>query len=410
MKRKPGEYEEKDKKVKYSHEDGIEPCDWGFATKAIHAGQPPDPISGAVNIPISLATTFVQKSPGVHQGFEYSRSGNPTRKAFEELIATLEGAKYGLAFSSGLATLATIVNMLEKDDHVICGDDVYGGTNRYLNKVAKPMGINSTLVDMSSLDKVKASFTEKTKLLWLETPTNPTLKIFDIKALSEMAHQHGAMVVVDNTFMTPFFQQPLKLGADIVVHSVTKYLGGHSDVVMGVLAMSDEKKYEKMKFLQNAIGAVPSPFDCYMAMRGVKTLPIRMQAHEKNAQAVAAFLEGHAKVDKVIYPGLKSHPEYALAKQQMSGFGGMITFFLKGGLKESRTFLESLKIFALAESLGAVESLAEHPAIMTHASVPPAQRKELGISDSLIRLSVGIEDLDDLLKDLRQALDAVELA
>jgi cystathionine gamma-lyase len=381
----------------------------GFGTKAIHAGQRADPITGAVVVPISLATTFVQTSPGVHTGFEYSRTGNPTRQAFEANIAALEKGKYGLAFASGSAATVTIINMLNSGDHVISIDDVYGGTNRYFQKVATPSnGISFSFVDFTVEGAFEKAITPKSKLVWLETPTNPTLKIADIKAISTIAKKHNLIVVVDNTFASPYLQTPLELGADIVVHSVTKYLGGHSDVVMGVLATSHETIYTRLKFLQNSIGAVPAPFDCYLALRGVKTLHLRMREHSKNAMSIATFLEGHPLVERVIYPGLPSHPQHTLASTQMRGFGGMITFFLKGGLPESRQFLENLHLFALAESLGAVESLAEHPVIMTHASVPPEQRKLLGISDNLIRLSVGVEDIEDLLADLKNALARVQ--
>lgn len=298
--------------------------------------------------------------------------------------------------------------MLKSGDHVISIDDVYGGTNRYFNKVARPSNnLEFTMVDFTKPGALEAAIQPNTKLVWLETPTNPTLKIVDIEAISAVAKKHNLIVVVDNTFASPFLQTPLDLGADIVVHSVTKYIGGHSDVVMGVLATSNEEIYTKLKFLQNSMGAIPAPFDCYMALRGLKTLHLRMREHSKNALEVATFLESHPLVDSVIYPGLASHPQHELAKRQMRGFGGMITFFIKGGLDESRVFLESLKLFALAESLGAVESLAEHPVIMTHASVPPEQRKALGISDSLIRLSVGCEDIADILADLKKAFEAV---
>lgn len=394
------------------HKDVDHKAKWtksGFATRAIHAGQEPDPISGAVAVPISLATTFVQKSPGVHTGFEYSRTGNPTRKALEECVATLEKAKFGLAFASGSATTATIINMLNSGDHVITIDDVYGGTNRYFNRVATPANnISFSFVDFSKEGALEAAFTPKTKLVWLETPTNPTLKLADIQKTAQIAHERGAIVVVDNTFMSPYFQNPLTLGADVVMHSVTKYLNGHSDVVMGVIATNDEAIYTKLKFLQNSIGAVPAPFDCYQVLRGIKTLHLRMRAHAENAIKVADFLEKHDKVERVVYPGLPSHPQHELAKKQMTGFGGMITFYLKGGIDESRQFLETLQLFALAESLGAVESLAEHPAIMTHASVPAEQRKVLGISDNMVRLSVGVEDLEDILSDLTSALNAIK--
>jgi len=380
----------------------------GFGTRAIHAGQQPDPITGAVCVPISLATTFVQKSPGVHTGYEYSRTGNPTRAAFEANIASIENGKYGLAFASGSATTVTIINTLKHGDHVITIDDVYGGTNRYFNKVANVVShIEFSFIDFHKPGAFESAIKPNTKLVWLETPTNPTLKIVDIEAIARTAHQHNLIVVVDNTFASPYIQNPLDLGADIVVHSVTKYLGGHSDVVMGVLVTNNDELYTKLKFLQNSIGAIPAPFDCYMALRGVKTLHLRMREHSVNAQAVAEYLESHPAVEKVIYPGLKSHPQHDIAKKQMRAFGGMITFFLRGGLHESRVFLEHLKLFALAESLGAVESLAEHPAIMTHAAVPAEQRAILGISDNLIRLSIGVEDLKDIVGDLKAALQAV---
>ena len=324
----------------------------------------------------------------------------------------MENAKYALAFASGSATTATIVHLLAAGDHVISMDDVYGGTNRYFRRVAQPCNkLEFSFVDLTKgVETFEAALQPNTKMLWLETPTNPTLKIVDIQALSEAAHKKGLIVVVDNTFASPYLQTPLDLGADIVVHSVTKYIGGHSDVVMGVLATSSEDLNTRLKFLQNSIGAIPAPFDCYLAQRGIKTLPLRMREHCKNAMAVARYLESHPLVEKVVYPGLESHPQHELAKRQMRGFGGMITFFLKGGIDESRVWLESLRLFALAESLGAVESLAEHPVIMTHASVPAEQRKLLGISDSLIRLSVGCEDLPDIIADLEAAFNKLTAA
>eukprot|EP01006_Ploeotia_vitrea_P036271 TRINITY_DN66002_c3_g1_i1.p2 TRINITY_DN66002_c3_g1~~TRINITY_DN66002_c3_g1_i1.p2 ORF type:complete len:398 (-),score=262.35 TRINITY_DN66002_c3_g1_i1:1802-2995(-) len=385
--------------------------DGGFATRAIHAGQKPDVVTGAVAVPISLATTFVQPSPGQHTGYEYSRSGNPTRKAFEDCVASLENAKYGLAFASGSAATASIINMLKTGDHVVTGDDVYGGTNRFFNKVATPTnGMSFSFVDLTVDGELEKALTEKTRLVWLETPTNPTLKIVDIEKAAAAAHAYNKdiIVVVDNTFASPALQNPLTLGADMVVHSVTKYINGHSDVVMGVVVTSDDKLRERLAFIQNSIGAVPAPFDCYLAMRGLKTLPLRMKAHSENATAVAQFLAKHEKVDKVIYPGLESHPQHAIARKQMRLFGGMVTVYLKGGIKESRQFLEGLHLIRLAESLGSVESLAEHPAIMTHAAVPPEQRKQLGISDSLVRLSVGVEDINDLIKDLTFALNSIQ--
>jgi len=380
-----------------------------FGTTTIHAGQPPDSQTGAVMIPISLATTFHQESPGVNKGYEYSRSGNPTRQAYETLVAELEGGKYGLAFASGSVTTATVIAMLTTGDHVITVDDVYGGTNRYFQRVSTPHAhLSYSFVDFTKEGALEAAFTDKTKLIWIETPTNPTLKVIDIERSVKIAHERGAIVVVDNTFLTPYFQRPLSLGADIVVHSVSKYINGHSDVIGGVAVMNSEELYKKMKFLQNAIGGIPSPFDSFMVLRGAKTLHIRMREHEKNAKVIAKFLEKHEKIERVSYPGLPSHPQHELAKKQQTGFGGMITFWLKGGLKESRLFLENLKIFACAESLGGVESLAEHPAIMTHASVPPEERVKLGISDSMCRLSIGIEDLDDILQDLTHALDSIK--
>jgi len=382
--------------------------DWqntGFGTRAIHAGQESDPQTGAVMTPIYQTSTYAQASPGVHRGYEYSRTDNPTRTAYQECMASLEGGKHALAFASGLAATSTIMQTLKPGDHVVCCDDVYGGTFRIFDKVFRLQGIDFTFVDLSDLKKAEAAFKPTTQLVWMETPTNPMLKILDIEALCKLAHSKGAKAIVDNTFMSSYFQKPLTLGADLVVHSVTKYMNGHSDVVGGVLVTSDTEWYQKLKFLQNAVGAVPAPMDCFLVMRGLKTLHVRMERHAHNAMAIARHLEKHPKIQKVIYPGLESHPQYAIAKKQMSGFGGMITFFVQGGLPEARGFLERVKIFTLAESLGGVESLIEHPAIMTHASIPAETRKELGIHDNLIRVSVGIEDLNDLLADLNQALD-----
>jgi len=379
-----------------------------FNTLAIHAGQPAEPTTGAVIVPISLSTTFQQQSPGVHKGYEYSRSGNPTRDALESNLAALEGAKYALTFSSGLGASHVVLNLLAPGDEIIAFDDLYGGTRRLLTRCAVPsMNLNLKFIDFTSVDAFAAVVGPQTKMVWLETPTNPTLKLADIKAISELAHKHNAIVVTDNTFMSPYFQNPISLGADIVLHSATKYLGGHSDVVMGATMTNSEALYERMKYFQNALGIVPSPFDCFLAIRSTKTLHLRMQRHEENAKKVAAFLEAHAKVAKVVYPGLASHPQHELAKRQMKGFGGMITFYLRGGLTESKKFLESLKLIALAESLGGVESLIEHPGIMTHASVPIEARQELGIDDSMIRFSVGVEDINDLLADLNAALDSI---
>eukprot|EP01103_Thecamoeba_quadrilineata_P020170 TRINITY_DN8523_c0_g1_i1.p1 TRINITY_DN8523_c0_g1~~TRINITY_DN8523_c0_g1_i1.p1 ORF type:complete len:395 (-),score=92.35 TRINITY_DN8523_c0_g1_i1:56-1240(-) len=372
-----------------------------IGTKAIHAGQPPDPISGAVILPISLSTTFQQSSPGVFKGYDYSRSGNPTRQALEENIAALEGGKYGLAFASGLAANTTILSLLSPGDEVISADDVYGGTRRHFTRIFGPgAGVTIKFVDFNKVEQFEAALSPKTKLIWIESPTNPTLKVFDIPEIVKRVKGQGIIVVTDNTFMTPYFQQPLSLGSDIVVHSATKYLNGHSDVVMGVVALNDDALYERLKFLQNGMGTVPSAFDCFLLLRGLKTLHLRMKAHQENALVVAKYLEGHKHVDAVVYPGLASHPQAALVRKQMSGFSGVITFFLKGTITEARKFLEALQLLALAESLGGVESLIESPVIMTHASVPPETRKLLGISDSLIRLSVGVENIEDIIEDL----------
>jgi cystathionine gamma-lyase len=376
----------------------------GFGTLAIHAGQDPDPQTGAVMTPIYQTSTYAQESPGKHRGYEYSRTDNPTRTAYQACVAALEGGKHALAFASGLATTDCILHLLKAGDHVVCCDDVYGGTFRIFDKVFKRMGLEFTFIDCSDLKAVEAAYKPNTRLFWMETPTNPMLKVLDIQALTALAKRKGAISAVDNTFMSSYFQKPLSLGADIVVHSVTKYMNGHSDVVGGVLATSRDDLYESLKFYQNAIGAVPAPMDCFLVMRGLKTLHLRMERHAQNAMEIARYLEAHPKVEKVIYPGLESHPQHALARQQMTGFGGMITFFIKGGLSEARTFLERVELFTLAESLGGVESLIEHPAIMTHASIPAETRKSLGIHDNLIRISCGVEDLADLKADLQQAL------
>lgn len=377
-----------------------------FATKAIHAGQQPDPTTGAIMTPVYLTSTYVQESPGVHKGWEYSRTHNPTRRAYENCMAALENGTHGFAFASGCAATTTILALLKNSDHVIAMDDMYGGTFRLFDKVLRPMGLNFSYVDLTQVKNFEAAITPATKMVWLETPTNPTLKLADIETIAKIAHQKGILVVVDNTFMSPYFQRPLDLGADIVVHSATKYIGGHSDMVGGIAVTNKTELVERLAFLSNSMGTIQGPFDSFLALRSLKTLPLRMKAHEANAMKVAEFLSTHSKVDKVIYPGLKSHPQHDLAKRQMLGFGGMITFFIKGGLPAARKFLESVEIFALAESLGGVESLIEHPAIMTHASVPVDKRKELGIDDTLIRLSVGIEDIDDLIKDLEKAFNS----
>jgi len=373
-------------------------------TLAIHAGQEPDPTSGAVMTPIVMSSTFAQTSPGVHKGYEYSRSGNPTRKALEACIAALEGGTRGFCFGSGLAATATLLHTLHSGDHILCGDDVYGGTFRLMDKVMGPMGLSSSFVDMRDPASVRAAIRPSTRLLWIETPTNPMLKVFDIPALAQVARDANIVFAVDNTFATPVLQRPLELGAHVVVHSMTKYLNGHSDVVGGAIVTSDERLIERVGFLQNAMGAIPSPFDCFLVLRGLKTLPIRVRHQSAAALAIAMRLEHHPKVERVHYPGLVSHPDHAVADRQMRAFGGMISVELKGGIDASRRMLERLRIFACAESLGGVESLAEHPAIMTHASVPEESRRALGISDGLVRLSIGLEGAADLWDDIEQAL------
>ncbi len=379
----------------------------GFSTRAIHAGQSPDPTTGAIMTPVYLSSTYVQESPGVHKGWEYSRTHNPTRRAFEDCLASLEGGTHGFAFASGCAATTTILHLLKSGDHVIAGDDMYGGTFRLFDKVLRHDGMQFSYVDLTNPENFAKAIQPNTKMVWLETPTNPTLKLVDIRKIAAEAKKHGILVAVDNTFMSPCFQRPLSLGADIVVHSVTKYIGGHSDVVGGAMVTNRPEIAERIQFLTNSMGGIQATFDAFLCLRSLKTLPIRMKAHEANAMAIAKFLESHPKVAKVVYPGLASHPQHALAKEQMLGMGGMITFFIKGGMDAARTFLENVSVFSLAESLGGVESLIEHPAIMTHASVPPENRKALGIDDSLIRLSVGIEDLEDLMADLKAAFEKV---
>lgn len=376
------------------------------STKAIHVGGYPDPTTGAIMPPIYQTSTYVQTSPGEHLGYEYTRSHNPTRTRLEENLAALEGADYALTTASGLSMTMLIMHSLEKGSKILCGDDVYGGTYRLFNTVFNKLH-HFEFVDTSKLDLLESKLKSfRPDMLWLETPTNPTLKITDIQAASELAHEVGAKVVVDNTFMSPYFQNPLSLGADVVVHSLTKYINGHSDVVGGAMMTNHKKFYDDIFTLQNSIGPSASPFDSWLVLRGIKTLGARMQMHEANAMKIANYLESHAKVEKVLYPGLKSHPQHEIALKQTSGHSGMITFYLKGGLSDARRFLENVHLFALAESLGGVESLIEHPAIMTHASVPKEVREEIGISDTLIRLSVGIEDVDDLIADLEHAFNA----
>src|SRR3989338_7283064 len=379
-----------------------------FETRAIHAGCDPDPGTGAIMTPIFQTSTYVQESPGKHKGYDYSRTHNPTRTALERNIASLEEGEYGLAFSSVMSAISAVTQLLAAGDHVICCDDVYGGTFRLFDKVLKKYNLEFDSVDLTVPQTLERHRKNNTRLVWLESPSNPLLKLVDIEAIARIAKKHTILVVVDNTFATPFFQKPLKLGADIVMHSTTKYLNGHSDVIGGSLVMKDKELYDKLQFLQNAVGAVPGPFDCFLVLRGIKTLAIRMERHAENAIKIAQFLENHPKVRKVIYPGLSSHPQHELAKKQMTGFGGIVTFFIKGGLEAARRFLERVKIFSLAESLGGVESLIEHPAIMTHASLPKEVREKIGISDELIRVSVGIEHVDDLISDLAQALTNVK--
>uniref|UniRef100_A0AAX7SU98 Cystathionine gamma-lyase n=1 Tax=Astatotilapia calliptera TaxID=8154 RepID=A0AAX7SU98_ASTCA len=387
-----------------------------FATDAIHVGQEPEQWkSMAVVPPISLSTTFKQYSPGKHAGFEYSRSGNPTRNCLEKAVAALDGAKYCLALASGLAATVTVTHMLKAGDGIVSMDDVYGGTNRYFQRIAAEVGLDVSFADCTKPQLLKAALKPNTKLVWIETPTNPMMKVVDIKACSDLVHEHNKdiVVVVDNTFMSAYFQRPLALGADICMYSATKYMNGHSDVVMGLVSMNREDLYERLKFLQNALGSVPSPFDCFLCNRGLKTLHLRMERHFKNTLAVAKFLEADPRVERVLYPGLPSHPQYEVMKRQCTGCPGMIAFNIKGKLEHATTFLNNLKLsqlhlemFAIAESLGGYESLAEHPAIMTHASVPENERNVLGISDTLIRLSVGLEDEANIIEDLDQALAA----
>jgi cystathionine gamma-lyase len=381
-----------------------------FATKAIHVGEEPNLLEGGcgdVVVPIHLATTYARKEVDKPtRGYEYSRTGNPTRDALEKRLAALENARFGLAFASGLAAEATLIlSLLKKGDHVIAFDNLYGGTRRLFSDVLVNFGLEFTYVDAREPENVEKAVKENTRMIWLETPTNPLLRLCDVRAISEIGRANDIITVVDNTFMSPCFQNPLDLGADIALHSTTKYLGGHSDVVGGAIMLSNEELHEKIRFNQNAIGAVPSPFDCFLVLRGIKTLAIRMEKHNQNAQKIAEFLEAQPKVRKVHYPGLKSHPQHDLAKRQMSGFGGIVSFELDAKLAEVKAFLKKFKLFALAESLGGVESLIEHPALMTHASIPKRERERIGITDSLIRLSVGIEDIEDLIADLEQALD-----
>ncbi|NXU50256.1 CGL lyase, partial [Turnix velox] len=398
---------------------GFLPAFSHFATQAIHAGQEPEQWrSAAVVPPISLSTTFKQQEPGQPPAYVYSRDGNPTRSCLEKAVAVLDGAKYCLAFASGLAATLNIIHLLKAGDTIVCMDDVYGGTNVYFRAAAIKMGLKLVFVDCTKVECLAAAITPETnldkplncsslQLVWIETPTNPTMKVTDIRACADVVHKHkDVLLVVDNTFMSAYFQRPLSLGADICMYSATKYMNGHSDVLMGLVSVNSDELYERIKFLQISLGAVPSPFDCYMCNRGLKTLQIRMKQHFLNALAVARFLESHPLVEKVIFPGLPSHPQHELVKRQCTGCPGMVTFYIKGTLKNATAFLKNVKVFCLAESLGGLESLAEHPALMTHALVPKEEREAVGISDTLIRLSVGLEDEEDLLQDLDQALKA----
>lgn len=376
-----------------------------FATRTIHAGQEHDPATGAVMPPIYLTSTYAQSSPGVHQGYDYGRSGNPTRYAWERCVADLENGVRGFAFASGMAATSTALELLDAGSHFIAMEEIYGGSFRLFERVRnRSAGHHVSFVDLSQLDKVAAAVRPETRMIWIETPTNPTLRLVDIAQIAQFARKRGILTIVDNTFATPWIQRPLDLGADIVMHSATKYLNGHSDMIGGILVARDEQLAERIGFLQNAVGAISSPFDSFMALRGIKTLALRMRQTSENALQIAHWLQHHPRVARVIYPGLESHPQYELAKRQMhNGFSGMISFLLKGGLDEARKFLERCEIFTLAESLGGVESLIEHPGLMTHASIPADKRQALGIDDSLIRLSIGIEDADDLIADLQHA-------
>ncbi len=377
-----------------------------FASQVIHGGQEPDPTTGAVMMPIYATSTYVQSSPGQHKGWEYSRSHNPTRHAFESAIATLEGGVAGFAFGSGMAAITALMEMLEVGDHIVAVDDLYGGTVRLFNQVKKTsQNLEVSYVNADDLDAFEKAIKPNTKMIWVESPTNPMLRLADLKALSAIAKKHGVIAVCDNTFATPYLQNPIEMGFDIIIHSVTKYINGHSDVVGGALVAANEELAEKIGYIQNATGGVLGPFDSFLALRGIKTLDVRMQRHCENAMALATYLEGHPKIDSVIFPGLASHPHHELAKRQMRGFGGMLSFYVKGGLDSTVKFLENCKVFTLAESLGGVESLIEHPAIMTHGSVSPEVREKLGITDNFVRASVGIEDIEDLKADIDQALN-----
>jgi len=377
-----------------------------FETKAIHSGNKSDSATGAITTPIYQTSTFQQEAVGKHKGFVYTRTDNPTRHALEDNLAALENGKYGLCFASGLAAVNTVMNLLKSGDHVVSANDLYGGTYRIFTKLFTKYGMIFDLVDATDLDNIRRVIRPNTKVLWLETPSNPLLKITDLKAAIALAHKHKILTVVDNTFATPYLQQPFDFGADIVLHSTTKYLGGHSDILGGALITNNKELHEQLKFFQNAVGAVPGPFDCFLTLRGTKTLALRMERHCSNALAIARFLSRHPKVKKVFYPGLPNHPGHNIAKKQMTGFGGMVSFEVKGNAAKTKKIAASAKLFALAESLGCVRSLINHPPSMTHASMEPEVRKKIGINDNLIRLSVGVENIQDLIEDLKQALKA----
>mgnify|MGYP001824610577 CR=1 FL=1 len=378
--------------------------DYGFETRAIHAGQSTDSVTGAVVTPLYMTSTYEHSEPGVYQGYDYSRAGNPTRRAYEDCLANLEGARFGFACASGCIGTTTIMHLLEQGDHVVCCDDMYGGTYRLFEAIFRKQGLDFSYVDLRDPAALAAAMRPETKMVWVESPTNPLMKLVDIAALADVAHAHDALLMVDNTFMSPYFQKPLLLGADLVLHSTTKYVNGHSDLIGGIMVTDDESLHERLDFLHRSMGGIQSTFDSYLCLRSLKTLAVRMRAHEENATAVARFLESHSAVEWVAYPGLKSHPQHELALRQTSGHGGMLSFSLRGGLEAARRVMDRTRVFTLAESLGGVESLIEHPGLMTHASLTPEQQSKVGITEGLIRLSVGIESVDDLLRDLEQAL------
>lgn len=386
------------------HHPDWSPERFGFETRAIHAGQAADPVTGAVVTPVYLTSTYVHTSPGVHRGYEYTRSHNPTRQAYETCVANLESARYGFAFASGCIGAATVVHLLSQGDHVACCDDMYGGTYRMFEQVFRRQGIDFSYHDLSDPATLSAALKPNTRMVWIESPTNPLMKLVDIAAVAQICREAGVWLMVDNTFLSPYFQRPIELGADLVLHSTTKYVNGHSDLVGGLVVTDDPELAERLAYLSNALGGIQSTFDAYLCLRSLKTLAVRMQAHERNATAIAEWLERHPAVHWVAYPGLPSHPQHELACRQTSGHGGMLSFRVRGGLDAARTLLEKVRVFTLAESLGGVESLIEHPGLMTHASMPAEKRAQIGLDDELIRLSVGIESLDDLIADLDQAL------